>query len=56
MLDRTMVPLVNNTSISTSYYPIKVDLKSYSMLFQESLNPAPLPTNLEGRLTPLESP
>jgi hypothetical protein len=56
MLDRTTVPLVDNTSVSTSYRLIKVDLKSYSVLFQESLNPVPLPTDLEGRLTPLESP
>jgi hypothetical protein len=56
MLNRTMVPLVNNTSISTSCRLIKVDLKSYSVLFQESLNPVPLSTNLEGRLIPLKSP
>jgi hypothetical protein len=56
MLDKTTVSLVDNTFISMSYRLIKVDLKSYSMLFQESLNPVPLPTDLEDRLTPLESP
>jgi hypothetical protein len=56
MLNRTAIPLASNISVSTSYYPIKVDLKSYSMPFQEPPNPVLLPTDLKGRLTPLESP
>jgi hypothetical protein len=56
MLNRTAVPLASNISISTFYYLIKVNLKSYSMPFQEPLNLVLLPTNLEGQLTPLKSP
>jgi hypothetical protein len=48
--------LASNISVSTSCRPIKVDLKSYSVPFQEPLNPVLLSTDLEGRLTPLESP
>jgi hypothetical protein len=33
MLNRTMVSLANNISISMSYYLIKVDLKFYFMPF-----------------------
>jgi hypothetical protein len=40
--------LVDNMSVSTFCHPIKVDLKSYSVLFQESPNLVPLPTDLEG--------
>jgi hypothetical protein len=56
MLDRTAVLLANNMSISISCRPNKVDLKSSSVQSQELLNLVLLPTYLEGRLTPLESP
>jgi hypothetical protein len=55
MLNRTMVSLINNTSISMFYRLIEVDLKSYSGPFQEPLNLVLLSTDLEDRLTPLES-
>jgi len=42
-------------SISTSCRLIEVDLKSYSMSFQEPLNLMLLFIDLKGQLTPLES-
>jgi hypothetical protein len=51
-----MVLLVYKTSISTSYYPIKVDLKPSSVYFQEPLSLVLLSTDLKGPLIPLESP
>jgi hypothetical protein len=56
MLDKTVVLLAYKTSVSMSYYPIKVDLKPSSVYFQEPLSLVLLPTNLEGPLTPLKSP
>jgi hypothetical protein len=56
MLDRTTVLLADNMSVSMSYRPNEVDLKSSFVQSQELPNLVLLPTYLEGRLTPLKSP